>query len=305
MVAQDSHPSVLPSLVQNVEGWFRPVSCGQLRRALLANCLRTRVRAEPWTLSFQEAGVGERCSISPAVACRNKLVERTSEQLCKIMDEAEEVVPVATQEWALTAVKLAPRSRKKTCLGTRVFVPGDGDSQALGAELDKLSATLKRLLLDDPSSDDIGIAVTAEDQADEEENEAELLRDRLRQYRYVRKIEAPLPPLVPLDGSRRGPRTVKSRDQVEANMTTQRLTWGRTRLERARHRACEEAARATKAQRKREETQADVTRRAALRTDLWEFRVHTSTMQTRQAVKPRPWGTSVLGSEAKRLAATI
>jgi len=172
-------------------------------------------------------------SISRTVASRNEEVDRNSK---------------AIQHFS----KLDGSPRMKNDRDRRISesakVP-QVDSKALTAEIDSVAMELRNLIAGVDT--DMSLAQKSEVRKDEDEEEGQSLHAKLLKYRYVRKIEAPPPPLEPLDGTYlKAPREV---DKMEMNLQKFRISWKRDALERARHWNKETADRISTARCRRDE----------------------------------------------------
>lgn len=157
-------------------------------------------------------------AISHSVADRNEVVEKNSK---------------AIQHFCVVGTPRDKTRRVSEVASTKAPVV---DSKALSAEIDSVVMELRNLIAGDTEhSLNPGMVKsnTTEVRKDDDEEEGQSLHAKLLRYRYVRKIEAPPPPLEPLEGSYlKTPREV---DKMEKNLQTFRIGWKRDALVRAQH----------------------------------------------------------------------
>eukprot|EP00930_Biecheleria_cincta_P057660 TRINITY_DN4355_c0_g1_i1.p1 TRINITY_DN4355_c0_g1~~TRINITY_DN4355_c0_g1_i1.p1 ORF type:complete len:435 (+),score=88.36 TRINITY_DN4355_c0_g1_i1:86-1390(+) len=127
------------------------------------------------------------------------------------------------------------------------------DSKALASEIESVAAQLRGLMAGMDSDNLSAMNPTGgNDEAQEDdEDEGTGLHARLLRYRYVRKIEAPVPPLEPLEDSHAlGPRRT---DMMDRNLQAPRILWTRKTQERAAHWNRETSERIESARSRRQE----------------------------------------------------
>eukprot|EP00913_Durusdinium_trenchii_P008032 g7531.t1 len=140
------------------------------------------------------------------------------------------------------------------------------DSKALTAEIESVALELRNLIAGvDTEHLGTGMVKSAEVRKDDDEEEGQALHAKLLRYRYVRKIEAPPPPLEPLENSYlKAPREV---DKMDMNL--QKIGWKRDALVRAQHWNKETFDRITTARFRRaeesERVEASLTRQMAMK----------------------------------------
>eukprot|EP00435_Cladocopium_sp_Y103_P061429 s55_g23.t1 len=147
-------------------------------------------------------------AISHSVADRNEVVEKNSK---------------AIQHFCVVGTPRDKTRRVSEVASTKAPVV---DSKALSAEIDSVVMELRNLIAGDTEhSLNPGMVKsnTTEVRKDDDEEEGQSLHAKLLRYRYVRKIEAPPPPLEPLEGSYlKTPREV---DKMEKNLQTFRRSY--------------------------------------------------------------------------------
>lgn len=155
-------------------------------------------------------------AISHSVADRNEVVEKNSK---------------AIQHSCVVGTPRDKTRRVSEIANTKAPIV---DSKALSAEIDSVVMELRNLIAGDTEhSLNPMVKSTTEVRKDDDEEEGQSLHAKLLRYRYVRKIEAPPPPLEPLEGSYlKTPREV---DKMEKNLQTFRIGWKRDALVRAQH----------------------------------------------------------------------
>lgn len=155
-------------------------------------------------------------ALSHSVADRNEVVEKNSK---------------AIQHSCAVGTPRDKTRRVSEIANTKAPVV---DSKALSAEIDSVVMELRNLIAGDTEQTLNPVAkATSEVRKDDDEEEGQSLHAKLLRYRYVRKIEAPPPPLEPLEGSYlKTPREV---DKMEKNLQTFRIGWKRDALVRAQH----------------------------------------------------------------------
>lgn len=142
------------------------------------------------------------------------------------------------------------------------------DSKALTAEIESVALELRNLIAGvDTEHLGTGMVKSAEVRKDDDEEEGQALHAKLLRYRYVRKIEAPPPPLEPLENSYlKAPREV---DKMDMNLQKFRIGWKRDALVRAQHWNKETFDRITTARFRRaeesERVEASLTRQMAMK----------------------------------------
>mmetsp|Transcript_17751 Transcript_17751/g.31064 ORF Transcript_17751/g.31064 Transcript_17751/m.31064 type:complete len:432 (-) Transcript_17751:17-1312(-) len=183
---------------------------------------------------------GSRWPISPAVVDRNKVVENNTKVVLADVSDEKGVKKVHRQ-----SSRRASEPDKQDIIMV--------DSKVLAAEIDSVAAQLRNLIAGEGT--DIGAAnptsgAKAEAQ-DDEEDDGNGLHARLLRYRYVRKIEAPPPPLEPLEETMG--KLVRQTDKIEMNQTPARMHWKKNTQERALHWNQETSERRNTARSRREE----------------------------------------------------
>jgi len=192
--------------------------------------------------SFRSAEKGSRWPISPAVVTRNKVVENHTKVVMADAFTADEKNSKKTGR--LNLRRSSEPDRQEVILV---------DSKALAAEIDSVAAQLRNMIAGEGT--DIGTTPAkdgAKDEAqDDEEDDGNGLHARLLKYRYVRKIEAPPPPLEPLEDTMS--KTVRQTDKIDMNQTPARMGWMKSTQERAQHWNQETSERRHTARNRREE----------------------------------------------------
>lgn len=190
--------------------------------------------------SFRSAEKGSRWPISSAVTTRNKVVENHSKVVMEDAFTADETIAKKGRQ---NLRRASEPDRQESLLV---------DSKALAAEIDSVAAQLRNLIAGEGT--DIGTtpANGAKDEAqDDEEDDGNGLHARLLRYRYVRKIEAPPPPLEPLEDTMG--KMVRQTDKIDMNQTPARMAWKKNVQERAQHWNQETSERMHTARSRREE----------------------------------------------------
>jgi len=123
-----------------------------------------------------------------------------------------------------------------------------------------------------------GAGKSAEVRKDDDEEEGQSLHSKLLRYRYVRKIEAPPPPLEPLEGTYlKAPREV---DKMEKNLQSFRIGWKRDALARAQHWNRETHERTLSARNRRDEEalsqEANLVRQITVKEEKGPLRVEAN-----------------------------
>lgn len=209
--------------------------------------------------SFRKTG-GARWLISNAVASQNVVLAKNAKVVMKDDDPAAAGRP-----------SVAMHSR--TIAATD---PDYVDSKTLAADIDAVAAELKQLLSGvEADSNNAALAnsasvARAERDGDEEEGTVMPLHKRLLEYRYVRKIEAHLPPLEPLEDL--GPRPVRKVDKIEQNVTAERLHWLQTRRARLEEQSRQREEKARKAAERREKLAETLELTLSESQAHWEYR---------------------------------
>lgn len=189
--------------------------------------------------AFRSGKAGGRWTLSKAVAHHNTVVSNNTKAIAET--HARERV---TRKSRHDDKQMEPAFDGKVPLV---------DSKALASEIENVAAELRGLMAG-MDSDNLGAMSPAggkDETQEDDEDEVTGLHARLLRYRYVRKIEAPVPPLEPLDETySSGPR--KS-DMMDRNLQPPRILWTRKNEERARHWNRETSERIESARSRRQE----------------------------------------------------
>lgn len=269
-------------LAQNSESDL-PELWGQLTRKL---SLRLDARAEDMprasSQSFRNPTVRKYTSISEGRAeeVARKLISRTTARenarVAKTSATLEEVdveaaTPAANREQYGGSPCKVDHTRQDN------FV----DSAAVAAEIDQVMNSLRILLSDSGGGlDSVGAARANQDlEADDEDDKTNGLQERLLQYRYVRRIEDPPPPLPDMEDI--APAKVRRADKIEANLRPSNVAWMLCAQERLQKRKNEAAERAAMARERREDAYAYSYERGAAKVEEHMAR-DTEASQARQ-----------------------
>lgn len=207
------------------ESLFRSCGLGAAPGADTLLSLTTRGYDAPGVASIilggkalRSACGGTRLPISKAAKERNLVVEKSTEGLFD-----------ATSEMSALG-KFSVRRHASECSDVPLMV----DSKQLGIEIENVANELRNLIngvdtrdttFDIERNDDRG-----KEGPEDEDEVRDSLHQRLLKYRYVRKIEPPIPPLELLTDIEHRPRRV---DKMEANLTPFRISWQKCAKERA------------------------------------------------------------------------
>eukprot|EP00933_Yihiella_yeosuensis_P036544 TRINITY_DN3030_c1_g2_i1.p1 TRINITY_DN3030_c1_g2~~TRINITY_DN3030_c1_g2_i1.p1 ORF type:complete len:487 (+),score=123.98 TRINITY_DN3030_c1_g2_i1:74-1534(+) len=201
--------------------------------------------------TFRSTAAGSRRHISQATNDRNKALDQRAKALALCSQIEGRINEKKSFHSRMSSSDLEVGNGNHVVGGVVV------DSKALAIEIENVAAELRNLLNGvDSGNDRMATANTNGDgekgdgKARDDDDEENTLHSRLMRYRYVRKIEAPPPPLEPLEECTK---EVKAVDKMEANLSKFRISWSKNAQERAQHWNREEAERIDSARCRREE----------------------------------------------------
>jgi len=162
------------------------------------------------------------------------------------------------------------------------------DSKALASEIESVAAELRGLMAG-MDSDNLGTMNPTggkDETQEDDEDEGTGLHARLLRYRYVRKIEAPVPPLEPLEEDHTlGPRKT---DMMDRNLQAPRILWTRKTQERAQHWNRETSERIESARSRRREALDELATRLEMELGEKERKIErVEVMRTQQVERLR------------------
>jgi len=204
-------------------------------------------------------GSSVRCQLSSVMAKENSAVESRMNEIDAHLREA--------RTNSKTRRKLSPQKTVK--LVSVEEQPVVMDAQTFKETIDNLEKDLRNMLSDNPTYQPKKQQTNEKEEAEDED---ELRKERIMQYRYVRKIASPVPKLEDYV-SDAPPAVKKPCDKIERNMHASATAWLRKKPERVEKFNQQKAQRSMDAQQRRQEADVALRHRALQRMEEVDARV--------------------------------